>query len=189
VVHKITLRFGATDAKRRTMRDVARLTALPNAKSPVASLLGVMKDGRTVVFVVGDKVAASGNGACKPSVTDCRTVEMKADDAQYFHVPASGSRADRWYYLKVLHVDRRAASASAAKAAAARRSTPGMAAVRKAAKKVASYRYLPALGVLVRAKRAASGSSAAAGRAARSRSAVRQPGVPAWRSAAPAASR
>jgi hypothetical protein len=114
---------------------------------------------------------------------------MKADDAQYFHVPASGSQADRWYYLKVLHVDRRAASASTARAAAARRSTPGMAAVRKAAKKVAGYRYLPALGVLVRAKRAASGSSAAAARAARSRSAVRQPGVPAWRSAAPAASR
>lgn len=183
--HKITLRFGPSTGGRKTMRDVARLTALPNAKSPVTSLLGVMRDGKTVAFGLAANVVATGNGTCKPSPTDCKTVEMRAGDAQYFRIAGTDGAADRWYYLKLIHVERDKVSAQVAEAARVRRSRAGMAVVRESRASYRAYRYLPALGVLVRAKRAAgSASSAQAGTAGKA--SVRQPGVAVFRSVKPA---
>jgi hypothetical protein len=190
--YSVSVRFGRTDGRRRTLRDIARLTALPNAKAPVVSLLGVMRDGRTAVLRVAPNTTASGNGACKPSASRCTTVEMKAGDAEYFRV-AAGAGADTvaWYYLKLLHVDRHeTASKVVAAAAYARRSTAGMAVVRKAAASVRAYRYLPGLGVLVRAKRGPRHAAAAAATdVSRLLPASEQHGVPVWRSIAPRAAK
>jgi hypothetical protein len=183
--YSVAVRFGRTDGNRHTLRDVARLTALPNAEAPVVSLLGVLRDGRTAVLRVASNATASGNGTCKPSASRCTTVELKAGDAEYFRVAVTGSDVVAWYYLKLLHVDRHATtSEKVAKAAYARRSAAGMAVVREDAASVRSYRYLPGLGVLVRAKRRITASAAKAGdRAAEPLlPADEQDGLPVWRS-------
>lgn len=183
--YSVAVRFGRTDGGRQTLRNIARLTALPTAKAPVVSLLGVLRDGRTAVLKVGANATASGNGTCKPSAARCTTVELKAGDAEYFRVAVAGSDTVAWYYLKLLHVDRHETTSKVVAAAAyARRSAAGMAVVRKDASSVRSYRYLPGLGVLVRAKHRTrpAGRTAAAGGGEALLPAAKQDGVPVWRS-------
>jgi hypothetical protein len=105
-----------------------------------------MRDGRTVAFLVGSNAAVSGSGACKPSPADCKTVELRKGDATYFHV------GERWYYLKLIRVRQHRTNPQVAAAAATRFSKVGRRVVRRASASVQSYRYLPAMGVLVRAK-------------------------------------
>jgi hypothetical protein len=188
--YEVTLRFGPTEGERRNLRNVARLTALPSATHPVVAYLGVLRDGKTASFLVSSKASASGNGECKPSAADCKTVELRAGDAEYLRLAESNGRPAAWYYLKLLHIDRRAAGAAAARAAYARRSGAGLAVVRAAAASARAYRYVPALGVLVRARRAQ--ASAAAQRAEDLPPllpARKQPGVAAFRSVKPAETR
>jgi hypothetical protein len=183
--YSVAVRFGRTDGTRHTMRDVARLTALPNAEAPVVSLLGVLRDGHTAVLEVAANATASGSGTCKPSASSCTTVEMKAGDAEYLSVTRDGGAAPvAWYYLKLLHVDRHeTTSKAAARAAYARRSSAGMAVVRRDAAAVRAYRYLPGAGVLVRAAhRSGSAAKAANAGVAPLLPADRQHGLPVWRS-------
>ena len=188
--YEVSVRFGPTAGERETLRNVARLTALPNAKEPVVTLLGVLAKARKAVFMVSATTTASGNGDCKPSVQDCKTVELREGDAEYLRVVSTG-RPDVWYYLKLLHIDRHRASAAQAAAASVRHSRAGTAVVRGAGASVRPYRYLPGAGVLVRAKRAtAAGVAASAStRIAPLLPADEQPGVVAWRSVKPAAKR
>jgi hypothetical protein len=183
--YSVGVRFGRTDGKRTTLRDVARLTALPNAKAPVVSLLGVLRDGRTAVLKVAANATASGSGTCKPSASRCTTVEMTAGDAEYLSVTREGGSAPvAWYYLKLLHVDRHETTSTAvASAAYARRSAAGMAVVRQDAAAVRAYRYLPGAGVLVRAAhRTNSAAKAADAGVAPLLPADEQRGLPVWRS-------
>ncbi len=187
--YSVTLRFGPTDGERRTLRDVARLTVLPDPDDAVVGLLGVLRDGRTASFVPAPNVTATGEGTCRPSKQDCKTVELRAGDAEYLRVAGADGRPDGWYYLELLHVDREeAGSARQAAAAYTRRSGAGAAVIRKAAASVRHVRYLPARGVLVRAKRSAGGQAAA--RAAAGLvpllPAPEQPGIAVWRSRKPA---
>jgi hypothetical protein len=191
VSYSVTLRFGPTDGTRRTLRNVARLTVLPDSDNAVVGLLGVLRDGRTASFVLSPKVTASGNGTCRPSKQDCKTVELRGGDAEYLRVTGADGQPDTWYYLEVLHVDRRrASSARQAAAAYARRSGAGAAVIRKAASSVRHVRYLPARGVLVRARRSAGGQAAASAAAGLVPllPAPEQPGIAVWRSRKPAPS-
>jgi hypothetical protein len=186
--YEVALRFGPTDGERNTLTDVARLTALPNAKQPVVTLLGVLGEAQKAVFMVAANATASGNGDCKPSADECKTVELREGDAEYLHVVTPG-RPDAWYYLKLLHIDRHRASAARAAAASVRHSRAGTAVVRKDGGSVRLYRYLPGAGTLVRAKRSAVASAGATTRVAPLLPADEQPGVVAWRSVKPAAKR
>jgi hypothetical protein len=188
--YEVSVRFGPTLGERETLRNVARLTALPSPKHPVVALLGVLDGGRKAVFTVSAKATASGNGDCKPSAEDCKTVELREGDAEYLHVVSAGE-PDAWYYLKLLHIDSDRATAAQAAVASVRHSRAGTAVVREAGASVRAYRYLPGAGVLVRAKHSSVGG-AAAGDPAQSaplRPADEQPGVVAWRSVKPAAKR
>jgi hypothetical protein len=184
VTYSVAVRFGRTDGTRRTLRNVARLSALPNAEAPVVSLLGVLHDGRTAVLKVAANTMASGNGTCKPSGSSCTAVEMRAGDAEYFRVARAADEAVAWYYLKLLHVDRHTTTSKAVAAAAyARRSGAGMELLRREAASVRAYRYLPGLGVLVRAKRRATPAAKSAGAGVDALlPADQQRGVAAWRS-------
>jgi hypothetical protein len=66
--HHLTLRFGHADAAAlKTYRDVARLSPLPTAENPFFVYTGVLKDGKTAVFLLSSDAVASGDGKCQPS--------------------------------------------------------------------------------------------------------------------------
>jgi hypothetical protein len=187
-VYRVSLRFGRPGAM-RTIRDIARLTPLPSADNPFFVFLGVLKDRKTLVFMLSSDTQATGDGTCRPSARDCQTIELRAGDTEFFDlVTEDGTEVQ--YQMDVKGLDRvEARTAARAAAARARGSRAGQRVLRAAASRTsptrfAPYRYRPDLGLLVRAARKA-GKKDAAGASLRGRThprTVTRPGeLPVWR--------
>lgn len=67
------------DADAKPLEDLRTLTPLPDADEPFLVYVGKTKSGRAS-FLVSADVKVTGQGACTPSRTDCRTLEMKVGD-------------------------------------------------------------------------------------------------------------
>jgi hypothetical protein len=188
-IYHLSLRFGrAESAQLKTYHDVARLSPLPTADNPFFVYTGVLKDGKTAVFLLSSDATATGDGHCRPSPKSCQTIEVKQGDTEFFDLTVGGQ--DVQYQLDVVKVFKKgASSATAAAAAYERHSNAGSNMLRKAHrigssafKGQASYRWLPDSGVLVRAPKRgnarASYNGAAAASPADATGAL--PGLPVW---------
>jgi hypothetical protein len=183
--YRLTLRFG-TAGHLRTISDLARLSPLPSTDNPFFVYLGVLKDGQTAVFLISSDVSATGDGKCRPSASDCQTIEVKEGDTEFFDMKDGDTPVQ--YEMDVLHLDKTTAAdqqvtAAQARAAAARHSKAGAAMLRAAHadektgfEGMNGYRWMPATGLLVRVPAKASGASA--GGAATAAKAL--PGLPVW---------
>jgi hypothetical protein len=86
-VLRVNLRFGEPGkTKQKAFDDIARLSALPSADEPIVIYLGVKKDRRTAVFLISSDATATGDGACKPSRTNCQTIEMREGDSTFLDI-------------------------------------------------------------------------------------------------------
>jgi hypothetical protein len=79
--------------------------------------MGVMKDGETAVFLLSSDAKATGDGLCKPSPTNCQTVEMKAQDVEFFDV-TGGDGITTQYELDLTRIVKTHSSSTAAAASA-----------------------------------------------------------------------
>jgi hypothetical protein len=187
--YHLTLRFGHADAANlKTYQDVARLSPLPTADNPFFVYTGVLKDGKTAVFLLSSDATATGDGHCRPSAKSCQTIEVKEGDTEFFDITIGGQPIQ--YQLDVVRVFKKGAgSAVAAAAADERHSTAGANLLRTAHQRgsssfkgAADYRWLPQNGVLVRtpqqAKVRASVNGATAASPADAAGAL--PGLPVW---------
>jgi hypothetical protein len=188
-VYHLSLRFGRAEASQlKTYHDVARLSPLPTADNPFFVYTGVLKDGKTAVFLLSSDATATGDGHCKPSPKSCQTIEVKEGDTEFFDLTVNGEAVQ--YQLDVVRVFKKGASSAVAAAAShERHSDAGADMLRKAHRRgsssfkgAASYRWLPDSGVLVRTpqqgKARASVNGAAAASPADAASAL--PGLPVW---------
>jgi hypothetical protein len=188
-VYHLSLRFGRAEASQlKTYHDVARLSPLPTADNPFFVYTGVLKDGKTAVFLLSSDATATGDGHCRPSPKSCQTIEVKEGDTEFFDLTVGGTAVQ--YQLDVVKVFKKGASSAVAAAAShERHSNAGANMLRKAHrvgssafKGASSYRWLPDSGVLVRtpkqAKARASVNGAAAASPADATGAL--PGVPVW---------
>jgi hypothetical protein len=188
-VYHLSLRFGRAEATQlKTYHDVARLSPLPTADNPFFVYTGVLKDGKTAVFLLSSDATATGDGHCRPSAKSCQTIEVKEGDTEFFDLTVDGEPVQ--YQLDVVKVFKKGASTAAAAAAAyERHSNAGADMLRKAHrvgssafKGAATYRWLPDSGVLVRtpkqSKARASVNGAAAASPADATGAL--PGLPVW---------
>jgi len=67
-VYHLSLRFGRAESSQlKTYHDVARLSPLPTADNPFFVYTGVLKDGKTAVFLLSSEATATGDGHCRPS--------------------------------------------------------------------------------------------------------------------------
>jgi hypothetical protein len=111
---ELTVRFGGDESKRQSLK---RLQALPSEESPVLIYLGLLKDGKTAEFMVGDGVVPLGDGECRPSPEECETVRMRAGETEFFDIKDAIGNVVEQYQLDLLKVHRGGgASASKAKA-------------------------------------------------------------------------
>jgi hypothetical protein len=197
--YHVSLRIGVNGGEPKTLRDVARLSALPSVSDPFFVYLGVLETQKThekrAVFMVSSDAVPNGEGACHPTKQDCETVELTVDQTVYFDYTAPDGKVTQ-YELQLAGIHKTEVHSEAkAQAAIARHSDAGAellrdAAVRnvRAAAGARSYRYLPGIGMLVRAKRAAEARAASdalalqAGGAAALLPRRRQPGLPVWHS-------
>jgi hypothetical protein len=188
-MYHLSLRFGRAESSQlKTYHDVARLSPLPTADNPFFVYTGVLKDGKTAVFLLSSDATATGDGHCRPSPKSCQTIEVKEGDTEFFDLTVGGQ--DVQYQLDVVRVFKKGASSAVAAAAAhERHSKAGSNLLRKAHrvgssayKGQASYRWLPESGVLVRTPKHGSARASVNGAAAASPSdaAGALPGLPVW---------
>ena len=192
----MSVRFGVDGGQMKTIRDVARLSPLPSVTDPFFVYLGVLQTQTThekrAVFIVTSDAAPNGEGACKPSPSNCETVELTVGETVFFDYTAPDGKVTQ-YVLQLAAMHKTDAKTEAKAAAAfARHSVAGAELVRDAATRnvraaagARAYRYLPAVGLLARAKRKpVTGKAASAGAAPGRELLARrhQPGIPVWRS-------
>jgi hypothetical protein len=136
-LNELTVRFGPSDGATPPRKDVKRLRALPSSEEPVLIYLGVLKDKKTVVFLLDSGVIAQGDGTCRPSRTTCETIQIKEGETEFFDVAGevaddgTTGAAGAQYQLDVLKIRKTVTtSASQAKKSLARVSTSGRKIVR-----------------------------------------------------------
>lgn len=144
-VHELTVRFGSGDSLER--RDLKRLQPLPSAEHPVLIYMGVLKDGKTAVFLVDDGVTPVGDGECRPSPEACETIRMKAGETEFLDVKdATGAVTDQ-YQLDLIKIHS-GKTASATKAKASSRAGARIVRARASRSGAAAYRWDAASGTL-----------------------------------------
>jgi hypothetical protein len=186
-IYHLTLRFGKAGSL-KTIHDVARLSPLPSADNPFFVYTGVLKDGKTAVFLLSSDAEATGDGHCRPSANNCQTIEVKQGDTEFFDLKVDGQ--DLQYQLDVLTVAKKGASSTTAAAASlGRHSKAGAALLRDAHVKSSAsfsgldgYRWLADQGVLVRTPTHSKAKASVNGAAAASATDVDAtlPGLPVW---------
>ncbi|HMJ01360.1 MAG TPA: hypothetical protein VK506_00375 [Conexibacter sp.] len=100
----IDVRFGRAGSPLREIRDVPRLTPLPNAANPIVIFIGMRGDHETAVFMLSTDVHAQGDGRCTPSVSLCEAIELRQDDVAFLDVRAEDGTVTQ-YELDLVHVE------------------------------------------------------------------------------------
>jgi hypothetical protein len=187
---------GTVDPK--TLDDVARLSALPSVTDPFFVYLGVLqttgaKPEKRAVFLVSSDATPNGEGACHPTKNDCESVELAVGETAFFDYAAPNGAVTQ-YQLELTGIHKTEVTSQVkASAAIARHSVAGAELLRDAAMRnvraaagARAYRYIPATGLLQRAKRRhVTARAAAAGTMIPGLALVsgkHQPGMPVWRS-------
>lgn len=103
--YRIGLRFG-TPGKLRRIHDLERLAPLPSRSDPFFVFLGVRSDGKTAVFLVSSDAKGTGDGKCRPRPSVCSTVEMQAEDTEFFDLTRDDGSIVQ-YQLDLLSITKR----------------------------------------------------------------------------------
>jgi hypothetical protein len=138
---ELTVRFGGPDDV--TRRSVERLQPLPTAELPVLIYMGVLKDGKTAVFLVDHGVTPVGDGECRPSPEDCETIRLREGETEFLDVKDDTGAVVGQYQLdliKIHNAGQGSASASKAKKSrAASRSTAGRSELRSVVGRTSAF--------------------------------------------------
>ena len=148
-MHELTVRFGESADGAGSRRSLERLQPLPSKANPVLIYLGVLKDGKTAVFLVDQGVSAVGDGDCRPTPVECETVRLRAGETEFFDVLDEAGGVSAQYQLDLLKIHKgRTTSATRAQAS----STPGrrLLHARVAADGPTGYRWDASAGALER---------------------------------------
>ena len=100
-VYSVSLRVG-TGRFAPLRSDVARLTPLPSVTQPKAMFMGVMADGRHVVFALGAGVQHAGPGVCRPDRARCAAIVLRVGQTEQIIAPAAGGV--RQLNISVVHI-------------------------------------------------------------------------------------
>ncbi len=155
-LYKVSLRVGQS-GNLKTHASVERLSPLPSVTDPFFVFMGVLDDGKTAVFLLSSDAKATGDGHCKPTPQNCQTVEMKAQDIEFFDVTSADPTAPPTQYeLDLTKIIKSSTSTGAistrAVTAQARSGARVVNAARAhgAAAQLADYAFSPSTGVLER---------------------------------------
>jgi hypothetical protein len=135
---ELTVRFGdGTDMKRRSVK---KLQPLPSAELPAVVYMGMLKDGKTAVFLLEAGVTPDGDGECRPTPEQCETIRLRIGETEFFDVAAESGAAQQFQLdLLKVHNLKKHASASRAKSARLKSGARGTAARASVSRRVAAY--------------------------------------------------
>ena len=111
-MHEPTVRLSdmSDNSARATL---GRLQPIPSPEAPVIINLGVLKDGKTAVFVLGRGVTATGDGKCEPSPEQCYTTRLKAGQTDLITVTDEAGTVVTQLRLKLIKIRKRTTTTSA----------------------------------------------------------------------------
>ncbi len=145
-LQSLEVRFGTVEEPDHADRTLTRLSGLPKGATPALLYLGLLKDRKTAVFLVDDRVSVLGDGACRPTPDTCETLRMRKGDIEFVGTPDGGQ-----YQVEVLKVHtRETRSASVARASRTRTARGGKRWLRKMGGKGVGLRYDAADGTLTK---------------------------------------
>ena len=147
-MHELTVRFGdaAAGSARKSLK---RLQPLPSAENPVLIYLGVLRDGKTAVFLVDHGVTAVGDGDCRPSPDECETLRLKAGETEFLDVTDATGASTGQYQLDLVKIHK-SSTASASRAQASSKAGRRLLKARVASDGPTGYRWDAAAGALQR---------------------------------------
>ena len=148
-VHELTVRFGDAASGGLARKSLKRLQPLPSAADPVLIYLGVLRDGKTAVFLVDHGVSAVGDGDCRPTPSECETVRMKAGDTEFFDVVDDAGSVTAQYQLDLVKIHR-STTTSATRAQVSSKAGQRLLKARVSASGPTGYRWDAAAGALER---------------------------------------
>jgi hypothetical protein len=141
-VQELTVRFGTADGVAR--QSLKRLQPLPSAEEPVLIYMGVLKDGKTAVFMVDHGVEPVGDGECRPTPEQCETIRLKEGETEFLDVKDETGNIVNQYQLDLIKIHK-GSTASAAKASASSKAGARLIKSRPAA---AAYKWNAETGTL-----------------------------------------
>jgi hypothetical protein len=144
-LNELTVRFGSADDVKR--QSVKRLQPLPSAELPVLIYMGVLKDGKTAVFLVDHGVTPIGDGECKPSPEECETIRLKVGETEFLDVADDTGSVTQQYQLDLIKIHK-STTASASKANASSKAGTRLLKARVSADGPTGYRWNAATGNL-----------------------------------------
>jgi hypothetical protein len=156
--YRVTLRVGQA-GDLNVHKDVERLTPLPSTLDPFFVFMGVTDNGKTAVFLVSSDAKATGDGTCKPTPTNCQTVEMKVQDVEFFDVDTSADGSNPVQYeLDLTRIIKKASTSSSSGSGSSDSSTAGLKAgqqvvnrsLQSGSSAITGYAYDPKTGELDR---------------------------------------
>jgi hypothetical protein len=147
-INELTVRFGDASGMGLERMSLKRLQPLPSAEDPVLIYLGVLRDGKTAVFLVDHGVSAVGDGDCRPTPEECETLRLTAGETEFLDVTDdSGTVAQ--YQLDLIKIHK-ASTTSATRAQASSKAGQRLLKARVSADGPTGYRWDAAAGALER---------------------------------------
>ena len=147
-MYELTVRFGDSEAG-GDRQSVERLEPLPSTENPVLIYLGVLKDGKTAVFLVDHGVSAIGDGDCRPTPDECETVRLRAGDTEFFDVVDEDGTVTAQYQLDLVKIHK-STTTSASRAKASSKAGQRLVKARVAGSGSTGYRWDASAGTLER---------------------------------------
>ncbi len=111
--------------------------------------LGVLRDGKTAVFLVDHGVSAVGDGDCRPSPDECETLRLKAGETEFLDVTDATGASTGQYQLDLVKIHK-SSTASASRAQASSKAGRRLLEARVASDGPTGYRWDAAAGALQR---------------------------------------
>jgi hypothetical protein len=139
-LHSLFVRFGETGKDALPYGNLPRLLPLPSHEAPVIIYLGMLRDGKTSVWLVDNGVTVQGDGKCDPSPANCQQLHLKVGETSFFDATVEG-RLTQFQLDVVKVVKKRTANAKKAKAAYSRTAKGGRDALRARASRLGRLRY------------------------------------------------
>ena len=148
-VNELTVRFGGAASEELERKSLKRLQPLPSADAPVLIYLGVLKDGKTAVFLVDHGVSAIGDGDCRPTPDECETLRLRAGETEFLDVTDETGNVTAQYQLDLIKIHK-STTASAARAKASSKAGRRLLKARVSSDGPTGYRWDAAAGALER---------------------------------------
>jgi hypothetical protein len=91
----LTIRFGDAESDQLAKGVLTKLEPLPDAETPLLVYMGLTDHGKKAKFLVDDALVVTGDGTCKPHVSNCETIELAAGETEFFDLidPETGEIA------------------------------------------------------------------------------------------------